>query len=262
MRKIFIPFVVLMTVLLTSSCSSIKKYSYFNNIDTLDLSRKQPMFDARIMPKDLLSISVSTTNPEASKPFTLNSENLRYGGGYDRQSLLDYLVDNEGYIDFPVIGRIRVVGLTKNECQDLIKKKIAPYLSSDENPVVTVRMSSFRVTVIGEVGGARVIPVNTEKMSIIEAIASAGDLGAFGKRSNVLLIREDADGNRTTHRFNLNDANLFNSPYYYVQQNDIIYVQASKLKISNTYLSATSSFWYTIIGLLTSTTTLVLTLTK
>ena len=97
-------------------------------------------------------------------------------------SLQGYLVDNDGNINFPIVGSLHVQGLTKNECQDLIKSKIKPYLNVNENPIVTVRMSSYRVTVIGEVGRPSVIPVTTEKMSIIEALAQAGDLGIYGKQ--------------------------------------------------------------------------------
>ncbi len=102
-----------------------------------------------------------------------------------------YLVDNSGFINFPVIGKIHVSGLTKPECEDLIKSKIQPYLARTENPIVTVRMSSYHITVLGEVGSPGVIPVSTEKMSVLEAIAQAGDLGVYGKRDNIMLIREE-----------------------------------------------------------------------
>ena len=106
-------------------------------------------------------------------------------------------------------------------CQEAIRERIAPYLAKTERPLVTVRMSSYRVTVLGEVGRPGVIPVSSEKMSILEALAQAGDLTIYGVRNNVMLIRENQVGQKSIHRLNLNDANIINSPYYYLQQNDV-----------------------------------------
>jgi polysaccharide export outer membrane protein len=122
-------------------------------------------------------------------------------------------------------------------------------MAATENPVITVRMASYRVTVIGEVGGPRVIPVTTEKMSIVEALAQAGDLSIYGKRNNILLIREDAQGNKSAHRLNIMDANILNSPYYYLQQNDIIYVEPNSVKVTNSSIGTSTSLW---VGLTTS----------
>jgi polysaccharide export outer membrane protein len=171
--------------------------------------------------------------------------------------LLPYLVDNEGYINFPVVGKIHVQGLTKPECEELIKSKIVPYLSATETPVVTVRMSSYRVTVIGEVGHPTVIPVTTEKMSILEALASAGDLTIYGKRENILLIRESETGEKSVHRLNLNDANIINSPYYYLQQNDIVYVEPNKVKAKNSAIGSSTTIWFSFIGIVTSVASLL-----
>ena len=118
-------------------------------------------------------------------------------------------------------------------------------------------MSSFRVTVLGEVGSPKVIPVSTEKMSVIEAIASAGDLTIYGKRDNVMLIREDADGKKTVHRLNLNDVNLISSPYYYVQQNDIIYVEPNGVKAKNSAIGSSTTIWFSFIGIVTSIASLL-----
>jgi len=256
-------FMLAMLVLLLGSCASYKKVPYFKNIEEVDLSASRGLFDATIVPKDLLSIYVSTTDPEAAKPFNLISGNGNIANvDNNSNSLTSYLVDNEGNINFPVIGKIHVLGLTKNQCQDLIREKLLPYMSKTENPVVTVRMSGFRVTIIGEVGGSRVIPVTSEKMSIIEAIAQAGDLSIYGMRDNILLIREDATGQKSYHRLNINDANILNSPYYYVQQNDIIYVQPNKIKSQNSTIGSATSFWFSIIGTLASLAAMVVAIVK
>ena len=147
--------------------------------------------------------------------------------------------------------------MTKTQCQDVICEKVRPYLASTENTIVTVRMSSFRVTVIGEVGSPKVIPVSTEKMSVIEAIASAGDLTIYGKRVNVMLIGEDATGKKTVHRLNLNDINIITSPYYYVQQNDIIYVEPNNVKAKNSAIGSSTTIWFSFIGIVTSIASLL-----
>ena len=249
MKRFFIPLVALL--LLMTGCAGSKKVAYFQNIDTVSLAQSRGLYDARIMPKDMLSITISTIDPEASQPFNLSMSNVQ-------GSTPNYLVDNDGNINFPVVGNIHVVGLTKNECQNTIKDKILPYMSKTENPIVTVRMSSFRVTVDGEVGNPGVYPVTTEKMSIIEALAQAGDLTIYGKRDNVLLIREDAMGQKTAHRLNLNDANLFNSPYYYLQQNDIIYVEPNGVKAKNSSIGPSTILWFSFIGIATSLTSLII----
>ena len=134
-------------------------------------------------------------------------------------------------------------------------------MNEAEKPIVTVRMSSYRVTVIGEIG-SRVIPVSTEKMSIIEAIATAGDLGLQGRRDNVLLIREDEQGQKSIHRFNLNDGNVLNDPYYYLQQNDIIYVQPNRVKAKSAGIGASTNMWFTFVGIVTSVASLLVNILK
>lgn len=170
--------------------------------------------------------------------------------------MIGYLVDNDGTINFPRIGRIRVGGLTMRECEKLLQDKVKMDLSENENPIVTVRLQSFRVVVIGEIG-TRVVPVNNEQMSIIECIAQCGDLGIYGKRDNILLIRQDATGQKHHVRLNINDANIFNSPYYYLQQNDIIYVEPNRIKQKNAVLGQSTSMWFSFIGIITSMATLL-----
>lgn len=260
MKKILVPFILLIMVLVMGSCSGSKNVSYFQNIDSVSLAASRGLYDAKIMPKDMLTITVLTTNPEASAPFNLSVSNTIGTSGQLSQgagSLQGYLVDNEGNINFPVVGEIHVGGLTKTQCEDLIKSKVKPYLAEKENPIVTVRMSSYRVTVTGEVSRPGVIPVTTEKMSVIEALAQAGDLTIYGKRNNVLLIREDANGEKHAHRLNLNDANLLNSPYYYVQQNDIIYVEPNSVKAKNSAIGSSTTIWFSLIGIFTSVASLL-----
>lgn len=261
MKKLLFPIIVFSIILTLDSCVSSKTVPYFQNIDSISLAPSKGLYDARIMPKDNLNITVNTTDPAASAPFnliirsTISNVNNSLGGGYG--VLQTYLVDNDGNIDFPVIGTIHVQGLTKNECQDLIRDKIKPYLAETENPIVTVRMASYRVTVTGEVSRPAVIPVTTEKMSIIEALTSAGDLTIYGKRENIILIRETETGQKEYHRLNLNDANIINSPYYYLQQNDIIYVEPNKVKAKNSSIGSSTTIWFSFVSIVTSVASLL-----
>lgn len=256
MKRLLFNLIVLITVVvLLDSCSSAKRVAYFQNIDSVDLSASQGLYDAKIMPKDMLTIIVNTTNPDAARPFNLYSAIV--SGQSGNNNMQGYLVDNSGNINFPVIGKVHVSGLTKGQCEDLIREKIMPYMSGTENPVVTVRMSSFRVTVAGEVNSPGVVPVNSEKMSVIEALAQAGDLTIYGRRDNVLLIRENELGQKSQVRINLNDANFINSPYYYVQQNDIIYVQPNKVKAKSSSIGTSTTLWISGVGILTSLASLV-----
>ncbi len=259
MKKFLLPIVVVMMAMMTG-CSSYKQVPYFQNADSISYSASKKLFDARIMPKDILTITVRTTDAQASAPFNLivnraMSSTGELSGTYG--SMIPYLVENDGTIEFPIVGKIHVQGLTKAEVQDLIRQKIAPYLAKEENPIVKVMLTSYRVTVMGEVAKPSVVRVEGEKMSILEAIASAGDLTIYGKRDNVLLIRENADGQKETHRINLNDANLINSPYYYVQQNDVIYVEPNATKAKNSSMGQSTSIWISVIGSLVSVITLV-----
>ncbi len=260
MRKILSIVVLAVLCLFMVGCGSSKHIAYFQNSDSVDLSASKGLFDARIMPKDLLTITVSTTDPKAATPFnlsvtnTLNSTGTLYTGA---GSLQTYLVDNDGFINFPVVGQLKVGGMTKRQCESYIREKILPYMSKTENPIVTVKMASFKVTVAGEVKSPGVFNVDQEKISVIEALARAGDLTIYGKRENVLLIREDSTGMKSFHRLNLNDANLINSPYYYLQQNDYVYVEPNKVQAQNSAIGSSVTIWFSVLSVVTSVASLV-----
>lgn len=261
MKKLISAVLVAMTmVLVLGSCGSTKNVAYFQNIDSISLAASKMLYEAKIMPKDELTITVVTTNQEVSAPFNLAVANTIGAGGRlssGQGSLQGYLVDNDGYIIFPVVGKIHVGGLTKRECEQLIYTKVQPYMAKDESPVVTVRMASYRVTVTGEVARPSVVQVPYEKMSVVEALAQCGDLTIYGQRDNVLLIREDSNGEKHQHRLNLNDANIINSPYYYLQQNDIVYVQPNKVKAQNSSIGTSTTLWFSAVSILTSIASLV-----
>ena len=267
MKRIFTLALVAFSLLLLMSCSSSKNVAYIQNSDTVDLSRSEFLYDARIMPKDILMITVNTVNPEASAPFNLVvSASLRSGSGNQGMSsnraLQTYLVDNEGCIEFPVVGTLKVGGLTKSECEQLIHDKIRRFLNAEENPIVTVRMSNYKISVLGEVSRPGMFTVGNEKINIFEALAQAGDLTIYGVRDRVRLIREDDKGQKNVYTLNLNDAEIINSPYYYLQQNDIIYVEPNKVKSRNSGIGQSTSLWLTATSILISLSSLLYNILK
>ena len=264
--KKFISFIFAVTLLIAmSSCGTSKSVAYIQNSDSIAYDNSRFLYDAKIMPKDQLTITVNTVNPEASLPYNLLLQNsyaqgrtLSTTGG----TLMPYLVDNEGYINFPVVGRLKVSGLTKSECENMILEKIRPYMAETENPVVTVRMSSYSVSVIGEVARPGSFQVAREKITILEALAQAGDLTIYGVRDKVKLIREDATGKKEIHTLDLTNANIVNSPYYYLQQNDIVYVEPNKVKAQNARVGNMTTLWFSATSILISLTSLLYNILK
>ena len=251
-------------VAVLTSCGSSKNIAYFKNSDQIDFNQSKYLYDARIMPKDVLTITVSTVNPEAALPFNLTVPTVmsQQRSTYSQPVLQSYLVDNEGNIEFPVLGTLAVGGLTKSACEKLIYERIKPYLNAAENPVVTVRMSSYSISVLGEVARPGSYQVSREKISVLEALAQAGDLTIYGVRDRVKLIREDSTGRKEIHELNLNDANIISSPYYYLQQNDIVYVEPNKVKAQNSSVGSMTTLWFSATSILISLTSLLYNILK
>lgn len=260
MKKILFPLLLLAMTIFIGSCTSMKQYTYFQNIDTLDLSSSKGLPENKIMPKDELSIIVKTTNQEAAKPFNLYTEGMNMTSTNGRNTN-GYLVDNNGNINFPILGRVHVGGLTCPQVEDTITKLIKPYLAAQEHPVVICRLSSFHITMIGETGSS-VIEVPDEKINIVEALAKAGDIGMYGKRTNILLVREDSTGQKHIHRYNMDDARIFSDPYYYLKQNDIVYVQPSKQKTVQSSMGNWTTLWLTVLGWVTSVASIIVAIAK
>lgn len=261
MKKLINSLLVAVAMLTVTSCSTPKNVAYIQNSDYIDYTNSEFLYDARIMPKDILTVTINTVNPEASAPFNLivrptlanATSNIPTSGG----ALQTYLVDNEGCIDFPVVGKLQVGGLTKSMCEKLIHDKIKRYMNAEENPIVTVRMSNYKISVIGEVNRPGMFTVDNEKINIFEALAKAGDLSIYGVRDRVKLIRENAKGRKEIHTVNLNDANIVNSPYYYLQQNDVVYVEPNQVKARNSAIGTSTTIWISVTGALVSLASLI-----
>jgi polysaccharide biosynthesis/export protein len=216
-----------------SSCMNYQKAVYFNNIKEKEAI--EPDVDPVIQKNDLLSIMVTSLNPEATAVFnTPNQSVIASTSGNGTSSVTTgYLVDNQGQIVFPILGNITVAGLTQKQLTDTLASILAAKkLLTD--PIVSVRFLNFKVTVLGEVNRPGVIPSPSGKLSILEALGQAGDLTLFAKRDNVLLVRVE-NGKKITRRINLNGSDfVFSSPYYYLKTNDILYVEPNKAKIATT----------------------------
>ena len=165
-------------------------------------------------------------------------------------------------MEFPVLGTLQVGGLTKAECEKMIHDKLRPYLNAKENPVVTVRMANYKISVLGEVNRPGMFTVSNEKINIFEALAQAGDLTIYGIRDNVKLIRENSKGRKEIITVVLNDANIINSPYYYLQQNDILYVEPNKVKARNSTVGTTTTLWFSATSILISMASLLYNILK
>lgn len=261
--KLFIA--VCLSAFMLASCTSYKNVPYLQNPEVVnEFDGILPLYDAKIMPKDLITITVNTTDPEAAAPFNLtvqSSLNAARSSSLTQQpTLQQYLVNNEGTIDFPVLGRLQVGGLTKNQAEDLIREKLADYLR--EVPIVTVRMANYKIAVLGEVARPGMFTVSNEKVNIFEALAMAGDLTIWGMRDNIKLIREDALGNREIITLNLNNAEIVTCPYYYLQQNDILYVNPNKTKAKNSDIGQSTSLWFSATSILVSVASLLFNILK
>lgn len=261
MKKLTHFLLAAVAVVLLASCKTPKNVAYIQNSDYIDYTKSEYLYDARIMPKDILTITVSTVNPDASAPFNLLVRNtLNSTGSITNSSggvLQTYLVDNQGCIDFPVVGTLQVGGLTKAMCEKLIHDKIQRFMNVEENPIVTVRMSNYKISVLGEVNHPGMFTVSNEKINIFEALAKAGDLSIYGVRDHVKLIRENAKGRKEIHTVNLNDADIVNSPYYYLQQNDVLYVEPNSVKAKNSAIGTSTTIWISVTGALVSLASLI-----
>lgn len=263
MKKIILCSFVLLSLL--TSCVSTKKVTYFENKDDINTALSKTLYDAKIMPKDILQIQVFTMTPEASLPFNLmklTTGNVATTNTSGQGTVYDYVVDNDGNIEYPVLGSLHLGGLGKTEAEQLIKEKIQPYMAESENVVVHVRMMNYKYAVLGGVNKPGVFTTLNEKVSILEAIAQAGDLTTFAYRDRIFLIRENAEGQKDFHQLDINDANIINSPYFYLQQNDVIYVEQQKIATRNAYFSANTSILLTITSSLMSIATFVIALSK
>lgn len=231
-NKLIVVFVTLPGILL-SSCVAQRKMSYFHDIDKVSAdsinAEYKPSKEPQIREGDKLVILVSALDPEAVVPFNLPVVSNMEPNMLEATStgkVQYYTVDNAGDIMFPVIGKVHLAGLSKSEATELLQQKIG---ASVNNPLVTINFIGYSVTVIGEVNAPGRYVVSPERTSVLDALAQAGDLTIYGKRNNILLTRE-TNGKLEFVRLNLNSPDIFTSPYFYLQQNDVLYVEPTNAR--------------------------------
>jgi polysaccharide export outer membrane protein len=215
------------------SCVSNKKVPYFKDVPDTTATpytvKECEYAEPLIQPDDILSITIQTIDPQnavvLNQVSIANSSTVSATGS---QVTTGFLVDKEGYVEIPIIGKTKLVGLSTFKARDVIREKVSVYF---KDPSVLVRYANYKITILGEVARPGTYTVPNEKVSLLDAIGLAGDLTVFGKRFNVLLIREN--GNKKEFvRFDLNSTDIFKSPYYYLKQNDIIYIEPTKAKVA------------------------------
>lgn len=246
-------------VLLFFSCAPRKNSVYYQNIDTMAAQEKPNSYEIKIQPDDLLLIIVSADDPETAIPFNLSTINMPVPGNVNaaqgQQTIQSYLVDAGGSIDFPVLGKLMVGGLSRSELMKLLETKIAKYI---KNPIINIRIMNFKVSVQGEVNSPGTYPVSSDRITLIEALTMAKDLTIYGKRDNILVIRE-LNGVKSYNRVDITKADFINSPFYYLAQNDVVYVEPNKVRVNGAAVGANTGVIISITSLLITVITLIVT---
>lgn len=238
---------------ITFSCVSSKKIVYFQ-----DLSQGQMLLDtiqksSKIQTDDLLSIVVSAYDLNAVRPFNLISETrpsiessgITYNNSNQQQS---YLTAQDGTIDFPVLGRIKVAGLSRTELSEMLSKRISEYV---KDPIVTIRIVNFKVSLLGEVNRPGTYNFEGERLTLSAALGLAGDMTLYGRRDNVLVIRDD--GKTKNYKYlDLRSAEILNSDYYYLQQNDVVYVEPNRAQVQSSSFNRNTAIYVSVASLLLS----------
>ncbi|UJH89856.1 polysaccharide biosynthesis/export family protein [Antarcticibacterium sp. 1MA-6-2] len=253
-------FIFSVLAVLVSSCVSGKKITYFQNIEDLQQVADASRSNLSIKPNDLLTISVSGPEPEAVMPFNLPVVGVAMGAGIEAQmrvsgtpQLQSYLVDSEGNIEFPILGTVEVAGLNRQELAAKLKQQISDYV---QNPIVNVRIVNFQVSVLGEVNRPGTFTIQDEYLSLPKALGLAGDMSIYGMRENVLVMREEGGVTKSAY-LDLTDANVVNSPFYYLQQNDVVYVEPNGAQKQGAAYNRNATVYISIASVLISLAILI-----
>lgn len=246
-RKISALLILLITL---GSCATREKIRYYQGIAEA-VENDSITYNPVLKQDDLLSIVVSSPNAEATANFNLASFGVGTAGNAPgtymvQPTYLSYLIDNEGKINFPVLGQLKLGGLTRKEAVAMINTKLKAYIN---DPFVTLRILNYKISVQGEVNGPGSFPVATERVTLPEALSMAGDLTIYGRRDNILVIRE-IDGKKSYNYIDITKADLINSPFYYLSQNDIVYVEPNKTRVNSSVVGPNISLIISSITLL------------
>ena len=243
---------IIIAALIFSSCASKKNIIYFQDAGDFETIVNDDSFVNKFKVDDVVGINISTLDPLASSPFNLF---IGAPGSNAKPEQLDYIIDRNGEIDFPVIGKIKIAGLSPDEVRQLLRNELADFL---KDPIINIRLKNFTVTVLGQVNRPGTYPVNGEQISILEALGLAGDLTIKGLRKNILVIR-DLNGVKVYNRIDLTSKDAGNSPVFYLTQNDVVYVEPNQSAVSSSSLDQRTSIGITIASTLITTTVLLIT---
>jgi len=255
MKKII---TLILATILILSCASKEDVVYFNGIDGSDNSIGLDSYSPTYHVDDDLVIIVNALDPEAAKPFNKVAVSVSADlvDARGRERLQTYRIDSEGNVNFPVLGKIKLAGLNREQATKLLQDKLVVYI---KDPIVDIETVNYRITVVGEVNRPGTFTASNERITLLEAISMAGDLTIYGERENVLVI-QDYDGKKTYTRVNLKSNELFDSPVYYLSQNDVVYVEPNKTRARASSIGASTGVLLSSLGLLISMTALVVTI--
>jgi polysaccharide export outer membrane protein len=248
MNRILSVFFLILVCQLFGSCASSEKFALLQNASTTN-ETKTADFQAILQPDDLLSIIISTENPLISQPYnlaTINVSSISSEIGVMQQRQLNYQIDQEGDIQLPNLGTVRAAGKTRNKLVDEIKSLLEGKIT---NPVVTIRILNYKISVQGEVNRPGTFPINSERVTLLEALSMSGDLTIYGKRDNILVIREE-NGVKSFQKVDITKGDFVNSPYYYLSQNDVIYVEPNKTRVNSSVIGPNITVGLTALSLL------------
>lgn len=248
---------LLSLVFLLFSCASRKDIIYYQNIDTIKAGQNTNSYEVKIQPDDLLMIIVSAEDPEIALPFNLSTvavqNNLNLQAATSQNVIQSYLVDKSGNIEFPVLGKLQIGGLTRTEALQLLKDKIGVYI---KNPIINMRIMNFKISMQGEVNIPGTYTVASERITLIEALSMAKDMTIYGKRDNILIIRE-VNGIKSYNRVDITKADFINSPFYYLAQNDVVYIEPNSTKVNASAVGPNTSVIISAVSILISLCVLI-----
>jgi len=246
----------LFLLFLCFSCGSKKDIVYYQDIDKLS-QQNTNSFEIKIQPDDLLMIIVSADDPEVALPFNLKTVSISTNNKLDlvrgQETVQLYLVDQTGNIEFPVIGKLHVGGLTRTEVLKLLQDKISTYI---KNPIINLRIMNFKISLQGEVNLPGTYPIASERVTLIEALSMAKDLTIYGRRDNILVIRE-TNGVKSYNRVDITKSDFINSPFYYLAQNDVVYVEPNQTKVNASAVGPNTSVIISAVSILVSLSVLI-----
>ncbi|MEE1272448.1 MAG: polysaccharide biosynthesis/export family protein [Bacteroidales bacterium] len=237
------------------SCNSSKNIVYYQDVDAIAELNVPPAQEIVLMPGDKISVIVSCKDPKLTELFNLTYVSQKLGGASGNGQVSGYTIDSEGFIDVPAIGKVHVAGITRKEAEDKVKQTIIAQEQATE-AVVTIEFMDLNIEILGEIARPGRYAIDKDVFTLIEALSAAGDLTIYGKRENVLVMRKE-NGVQKSYRVNLCSAqDVFNSPAFYLKQNDIIYVEPNDTRARQSTVNGnnvrSTSFWLSVASFLTS----------